>query len=115
MLFLQTKKVIFFNLFRFHVSRGDNYPTYNEADPRGLQVENLLGSLKDLNIAYFFGKINSSTDKMICEFRSVMKDEDFVREIDMQNPGNILAMAVQSVAMTIDARMTAIIGRYLFL
>ena len=48
---------------------------------------------------------------MIREFRNVMKDEDFVREIDMKNPGNIFAMAVQSVAMTIDAGMTAVMAK----
>ena len=96
---------------RFHAGSGDDYPTYNEADPRGLRVENLLGSLKQMNINYFFGKINASTDMMIREFRNVMKDEDFVQEIDMTNPGNIFAMAVQSVAMTIDAGITAVMAK----
>ncbi len=95
-------------LSRFHSGWIDDlYSSYNDADPRGLRVENLLGSLKQLNVNYFFGKINNSTDDMINEFRKVMKDDDFVREVDMANPGNIFSAAVHSVAMTIDTRIAA--------
>ena len=94
-------------LSRFHAGSGDTYPTYNDADPRGLRVENLLGNLKQMNITYFFGKINASTDMMIREFRNVIRDEEFVREIDMQNPRNIFAMTLESVASTIEIRMNA--------
>jgi hypothetical protein len=96
--------------FRFHSGSGDSYPSYNDADPRGLRIENLIGSLKQMGISYFFGKINSSTDVMIREFRKVAKDEDFIQEIDMASPGNIFAMAVKSVAMTIDTRIAATLG-----
>jgi hypothetical protein len=101
--------IIFLAIFsRFHSgSCGDSYSSYNDADPRGLRVENLLGSLKQLNVNYFFGKINNSTNVMINEFRKVMKDDDFVREVDMANPGNIFSAAVHSVAMTIDTRIAA--------
>jgi hypothetical protein len=93
--------------FRFHAGSGDSYSSYNDADPRGLRIEDLIGSLKQMGISYFFGKINNSTNVMISEFRKVAKDEDFIQEIDMANPGNIFALAVQSVAMTIDTRIAA--------
>ncbi len=76
-------------------------------DPRGLKVENLLGSLKELNVAYFFGKINCLTNIMIKEFCMVMKDDNFVKEIDMANPVNIFAMALYSVSTTIDKSIAA--------
>ena len=90
----------------------DDYPSYNVADPRGLRVENLLASLKNMHVAYFFGKINSSTDKMIEEFRKVAKNEKFVREADLKDPGNIFAMALQSVSITIDAKITSTLAGY---
>ncbi len=49
--------------------------------------------------------MNAETDVMIREFRNVMKDEDFVNEIDMSNPGNIFAMAVYSVSKTIHSKL----------
>jgi hypothetical protein len=49
--------------------------------------------------------VNAETDVMIREFRNVMKDEDFVNEIDMSNPGNIFAMAVYSVSKTIHSKL----------
>jgi hypothetical protein len=72
-----------------------------------LTVGNLLGSLKQLKVSYFFGKINNSTDVMIQEFCRVMGDKEFIQEIDMANPGNIFSMAVHSIAMTIDTRIAA--------
>ena len=95
------------NDIRFHHYACDSYASFNDADPRGLRVENLLGSLKQLKINYFFGKINSSTDVMIKEFCNVMKDKDFVEEIDMASPGNIFAMAAHSIAVTVDTRIAA--------
>jgi len=97
-------------LLRFHAGSGDIYAAYNDADPRGLRIEDLISSLKQMKISYFFGKINNSTDVMISEFRKVAKAEDFVTEIDMSNPGNIFALAVKTVAMTIDTRIAATLG-----
>jgi hypothetical protein len=96
--------------FRFHCISSDYYLTFNDADPRGLRVENLLGSLKKLEVSYFFGKINGLTDIMIREFRKVMKDENFVKEIDMESPDNIFPMALQSVYATIDGRIPPTFG-----
>jgi hypothetical protein len=66
-----------------------------------------LGSLKELNVAYFFGKITNRTDTMISEFCKVMKDDNFVKEIDMAKPGNIFAMGLYSVSTTIDKSIAA--------
>ena len=50
---------------RFHSRANDDYP---DGDPRGLNITSLLKKLVDLNVNYYFGKINSSTEKMIEEF-----------------------------------------------
>ena len=42
---------------------------------------------------------------MIREFRNVMKDEDFVNEIDMADARNIFSMAVYSVSKTIESQL----------
>jgi hypothetical protein len=44
----------------------DNYP---QGDPTGLVPEVLLKELEQMNVQYFFGKINSSTDKMLSIFQ----------------------------------------------
>ncbi len=97
-------------MLRFHAGSGDIYSASNDVDPRGLRIEDLIGSLKQMGISYFFGKINNSTDVMISEFRKVAQAQDFVQEIDMANPGNIFALAVKTVAKTIDIRIAATMG-----
>ena len=41
---------------------GDDYPG---GDPHGLQSEELLRGLRQLGVCYSFGRINSSTDRMV--------------------------------------------------
>jgi hypothetical protein len=50
---------------RFHSGFPDTYEDFNDRDPRGLRIEDLLGSIKSKKINYFFGKITKHTDKMI--------------------------------------------------
>jgi len=55
----------------YHNSGRDNYPN---GDPNGLTIEGVMKELKENNIIYYFGKINSSTDKMIDLFKSFYGD-----------------------------------------
>jgi hypothetical protein len=66
-----------------------------------------LGSLKQLNVAYFFGKISNFTNTMNREFCNVMKDDNFVKEIDMANPVKVFTMGLYSVSTTIDKSIAA--------
>ena len=43
----------------------DSFENCNDKDHRGLRVEDLLMSIKEKKINYFFGKITNYTDKMI--------------------------------------------------
>lgn len=52
----------------------DDYPS---GDPNGLVPESLLNRLTNINVVYMFGRINSSTDKMIAVFNTVMPVETF--------------------------------------
>jgi len=91
---------------RFHDGRGDSYDeykTFNEADPRGLKIENLLAGLKEKNILYNFGKINGCTDKMLQEFRTCAKDPDVPKDFDMSNPSDIKKQCVRIISASIDS------------
>ena len=86
--------------FRFH-NYSDSEDDYYGIEPRGLQVEDLLKSIKQMNIKYYFGKINDSTDKMINEFQRV-GGAKVVEIIDMKNPDLLGMVVVESIATTID-------------
>ena len=47
---------------KYHACGGDSYPG---GDPHGLQSEELLRGLRQLGVCYSFGRINSSTDRMV--------------------------------------------------
>jgi hypothetical protein len=48
---------------KYHAAEiPENFP---QGDPSGLQSQPLLRTLRELNVSYFFGKINHSTDQMI--------------------------------------------------
>ena len=80
---------------------GDLYGDYNDEDPRGLVIEDLLNKIKKLKIDYTFGKINDSTDIMIAEFNRVMGG-GFVNCADMAEVKNFSFMAVESISTTIE-------------
>ena len=53
---------------RFHdlcPSRDNHF----KVEPRGLNIEDLITKMKDLQLKYYFGRINKTTDKMINEFK----------------------------------------------
>ena len=69
---------------RFH-DLGKYCDDYFYVDPRGLQIENLIEDIKELEVKYLFTKINRSTDKMIEEFNNVA-GYDFVEYVNMKSP-----------------------------
>ena len=52
---------------RFHCGVNDAHPG---GDPRGLDITSLLRKVTELNLNYFFAKMNDSTVKMIDEFNN---------------------------------------------
>ena len=90
--------------FRFNGGCEDNYAKYNDKDPRGLKIEDLIDGLKRLGINYFFGQINKSTNAMIAEFRKVAKDDNFIREVDMRKPSNIFEFSLTSIKISTEGR-----------
>ena len=90
---------------RFHNGVSDNIKDYNEADVRGLKIDDLSAKLIELDVQYYFGKINQSTDKMVDEFRLASKDKNFPRQVDASNAADILDMVAASVTATIHETM----------
>ena len=93
---------------RFHNGCGDRYK--DSGDPRGLQIEDLLGKVKRMGIDYTFGKINSSTDRMVDEFRKVGGSEGFVKCADMADVKNFPFAAVETISATIENNWKAMTG-----
>ena len=62
-------RIILFNFIwlgnRFHEGLVDDYP---DGDPRGLKITDLMKSIVNNNISYYFAEVNKSTVKMINEF-----------------------------------------------
>ena len=86
---------------RFHnLDRSADH--YYDHEPRGLQIEELLSTIKQLKINYFFAKINESTDKMIQEFKNTGGHE-IVQYADLKTPDLMSLLVVDSVTKTIDA------------
>lgn len=58
---------------RFY-DEGDRTITdkYRNGDPRGLDINNLLKKVVELNISYYFGEVDTNTRKMIDEFNKVI-------------------------------------------
>ena len=53
---------------RFHNGVGDDYPHGHEKDT---PAEQLIATLQGQQVVYFFGKLNTHTDKMITEFNKI--------------------------------------------
>ena len=90
---------------RFHdftSAKHDEYLDKNEEDNRGLKIEDLLGVLQRKDIKYYFGKINSSTDKMITEFRKVFPGKkQFIRKVNVKDTSELVSAVADSVTATI--------------
>ncbi len=94
---------------RFHAGCNDSYATYNDADFRGLRIEDLIRKTRQLGIDYTFGKINSSTDVMISVFNQI-GGEDFVSCSDMADVKNFPFVAVESISATIENNWRDMVG-----
>ncbi|CAL4098549.1 unnamed protein product [Meganyctiphanes norvegica] len=90
---------------RFHNGVNDDYSNYNKADFRGLKIEELMAKLIELDVQYYFGKMNHHTNKMIDEFRLVSGDKNFPRQVDATNAANVLTIVANSVTATIHETM----------
>ena len=72
---------------RFHSSSSDSYPA---GDPRGLNITDLLRSLVEQHVEYYFAEINGSTAKMIAEFNKEMvsMNGNEIKVVKMSGIGN---------------------------
>lgn len=81
----------------FHAGIRDNYPG---GDPQGRTTSALFTSIRQLQIAYYFGKITPSTDKMIGKF-SVAYGEP-ITDFNVKNIGNITDSVVVAVSESVS-------------
>lgn len=65
-------------------------------DPNRLEANSLLHAMKDMNVQYFFGKINNSTDKMIRMFQDCVGD-DFIHTIHVADAAKMMDMITTTV------------------
>ena len=62
--------------------------------------------MKQIGVKYFFGKVNSTTDKMFAEFQKI-GGKDMVREVNMSSPNLLDTQAVTSISATIEGTLSA--------
>lgn len=92
---------------RFHDGLCDSYPT---GDPNGLNVENSLHKLSELNILYYFGRITFHTDKMIRIFNQEIMMQEYVVTIDVTKADNMMATVISSAMTTMSATLSSSIS-----
>ena len=80
---------------RYH-NCGDDHPN---GDPNGLQPEKILPKLSAKNIQYFFGKINSTTDKMI-EMFNEMVGKTYITVCDVNDASKLMDTMSVSVKLS---------------
>jgi hypothetical protein len=89
--------------------RGDAYP---KGDPHGLQAIDILTSLRDQNVQYFFGKIQNTTDKMIARFNTLMKSEYVVTTpMNARNMISVLTASITSSLVTSLSTTSCVDGK----
>ena len=93
---------------RFHDlgAGGDSHPG---PEPRGLVVEALFRTMRQIGVKYYFGKVNNSTDKMFNVFKS-LGDKDMVNEVNMRSPNLFSMHALSSITSTIGGTLSATVG-----
>lgn len=81
---------------RFHdPSVGDDYPS---GDPRGLQIEHLLGKVEELKIIYWFAKLGNATDLMVQVFQGIMK----INLIDLASAEDLIGAVAGSISASVN-------------
>lgn len=81
---------------RFHdPSVGDDYPN---GDPRGLQIEHLLGKVEELKIIYWFAKLGNATDLMVQVFQGIMK----INLIDLASAEDLIGAVAGSISASVN-------------
>jgi len=95
---------------RYYVSANDNHPS---GDPDGVEIEDVIQEFRKANVQYYFGKINSSTDKMVSVFSKALGEpiEPFSLK-DVGIPDSVTCAVSRAVESSVAAS-TAPKGRKL--
>lgn len=84
---------------RYHDGVNDDHP---DGDPHGLQSAELLQRLRALKVHYTFGRINSSTDKMIRVFNEELGNDGYIKTYEMAD----LKVVTKTVTLTLRTSIT---------
>ena len=90
---------------QYHDGCDDRYP---DGDPHGLQAANLFRQLQDLRVEYTFGRINSSTDKMVEEFNRELGGEPYITTCEVQDTKTVTANVTASLRASIAKTASAL-------
>ena len=89
---------------RFH-DLGKVADDYFDEEPRGLKAEDVIHTIKEKKIKYFFVKINEHTDKMIKVFKEIAGSA-FIEELDIKTPDLLGKLLLRSLTKTLNASIT---------
>ena len=83
---------------KFHDGVSDSYPN---GDPRGRRAKDLLCKLEQLQVKYWFAKLNDTTDKMVAMFRSLLKDPDMLQLVTLDSAEELISAVARTVSCSI--------------
>ncbi len=92
---------------KFHdLNISDDHP---KGDPKGLKISDLLKTITNLNIQYYFTEINSFTPKMIEQFNlelDLIPESSQITVFKLKNATDLLDTLTTSVTLTISYSQT---------
>lgn len=88
----------------FHDYRAEEYPN---GDPTGLNMADILRSMAEKRIMYFFGKIYDRTDKMISMFRKMRISDLPIEQVDQVDASSLIQVASEIVSRTVSRTVSA--------
>jgi len=91
----------------YHKIKSDEYP---DGDPYGLCSRSILTRIRQLGIAYIFGRINKSTDLMIRRFDTEL-GKGYIQVTDMSKPSLLTDVSIDSISRSINKTTTDLIEK----
>ncbi|CAF1506990.1 unnamed protein product, partial [Didymodactylos carnosus] len=93
---------------RYH-DLSDQHVYYLANDNDGSIGYSYIQELIDLNVKYYFGRLTSTTDKMIEQFRNYAENKITIEEIDLNKFENLLPFIVESISQSISATTSSLL------
>ena len=90
---------------RFNDAFFDHDRHCNKANAEGLNIQNILAKLTEERVKYIFGRITSSTDKMIAEFQKISGNNGFPQVMDASSEMKAIELIPEVINATLQKKI----------